>query len=53
VEFIVMVSVLFQLHTFSGDLLPSIAIATFFYLAFETPYLLVENYFYQKFKKSE
>ncbi|KAG5670254.1 hypothetical protein PVAND_000531 [Polypedilum vanderplanki] len=42
-----------MLHTFSGDLFPSVAIAAFFYLAFETPYLIIENYFYQKFKKSE
>ncbi|XP_070502744.1 nose resistant to fluoxetine protein 6-like [Chironomus tepperi] len=41
------------LHTFSGDLFPCILIATFFYLAFETPYLLIENYFYKKFNKTE
>jgi hypothetical protein len=45
--------ILLQLHLFSGDLFPCIAIATFFYLAFECPLMLVEDFVYKKFTKTE
>jgi hypothetical protein len=38
-----------MLHHFLGDVLVSMLLGTIGYLAFEVPFLAVENYFYKKF----
>lgn len=45
-------SELHTLHAFLGDFTASLMLATVGYLAFETPFLIIENYIYDKhFKK--
>lgn len=39
-----------MIHLFWGDLVASIFLATIGYLAFEVPFLTVENYVYKKFQ---
>jgi hypothetical protein len=36
------------MHTFWGEIVITIGLATIMYLTFEAPILLVENYFYNK-----
>jgi hypothetical protein len=40
----------FQFHTFCGEILITLGLASILYLTFETPFMLIENYFYNKRK---
>jgi hypothetical protein len=43
-----LIMIFLQLHTYSGDLLPCFIIAIVFYLAFEAPIMIIENYLFKK-----
>lgn len=36
------------MHTFSGEILIVLGLASILYLTFEAPFLLIEDYFYKK-----
>jgi hypothetical protein len=42
-----------QLHEYWGDLFATIVLSTVLYLMFEAPFILVENYFHEKFTRKQ